>query len=140
MRPFVLLAFTLFACSGPSAPVEQGGGAVLITPQPAAMRVSGWLEFRDLTFHPVSEKGPPHEPFIRGEAIGGFFDPTSEITGPVGDPPKGRNLTKGWLELRTRAFFRSDDPRQKTPPFVEGSRDDDTGGFFPASPLVRTIP
>ena len=137
---WVIPLLVLAACSGASAPEEQGGGAVLVQAQPAAMRAPGWLEFKDLSVHTDAEKGPPREPYIRGAWIGTNFDATAEISGPIGDPPKGRNVSKGWLELRTRSFFRADDPRPRTPPYVPGFHDDDTGGFFPGSAVVWSVP
>ncbi len=51
-RPIWPLAFlfALAGCGGPSAPEDQGGGAVLVEERPAAMAVPGRLELRDLTF------------------------------------------------------------------------------------------
>jgi hypothetical protein len=128
------------ACSAPRAPTNQGGGALLTREHHASVRAPGWLELRDLTVHTDAEKGPPSEPYVRGSWIGGFFDATGEIVGKVGDPPRGRSLTRGYLELRTRAFYRNDDSRAKIPPFVEGSRDDDSGSFFPAGQIVWSAP
>ena len=75
-------------------------------------------------------------------AVRGASDraPPLEVQGPplvgqVGDPPKGRSLTRGYLELRTRTFYRQDTERARMPPIVEGSRDDDSGGFFPAAQI-----
>ena len=130
----VITGIVLSSCCCTKAPCDQGGGAVL-TCQPAAMRVPGWLELRDLSFHSDAEKGPPNEPWVRGHWVGYFFDASGEIVGQVGDPPKGRSLTRGYLELRTRTFYRQDAERARMPPMVEGSRDDDSGGFFPAAPI-----
>ena len=110
---------------------------MLTCERPAAMRTPGWLELRDLSFHADADAGktPPSEPYVRGEWIGGFFDATGEVVGQVGDPPKGRSLTRGYLELRTRAFFRTDAQRSRVPPWIEGARDDDSGGFFPGAAI-----
>jgi hypothetical protein len=104
------------------------------------MRAPGWLELRDLSAHTDAEKGPPSEPYVRGAWIGGYFDATGDVVGAVGDPPKGRSVTRGYLELRTRAFYRNDDKRSRIPPWIEGSRDDDSGGFFPATSISWTNP
>src|SRR5262245_39607 len=134
----VMLALT--SCCETRCPTDQGGGAIITCARPYAMRSPGWLELRDLTSHTDAEKEAPREPFVRGVWIGGFFDATGEITGTVGDPPKGRSLTRGYLELRTRSFYRPDDKRTRMPPWIEGSRDDESGGSFPASSIAWSNP
>jgi hypothetical protein len=134
------LGFVLLACSTPRAPGNQGGGALLTREHPAAMRAPGWLELRDLSVHTDSEKGPPSEPYVRGAWVGGFFDAAGDVVGKVGDPPRGRSVTRGYVELRTRAFYRNDAERTRTPPWVEGSRDDDSGSFFPAGKVAWSGP
>jgi hypothetical protein len=134
----VLVAtFLVSCCCNSRVPCNQGGGALLTCERPAAMRTPGWLELRDLSFHADADAGkaPPSEPYVRGEWIGGYFDATGEVIGPVGDPPRGRSVTRGYLELRARAFYRNDAQRTRIPPFVEGARDDDSGVFFPASAI-----
>jgi hypothetical protein len=142
MRSILLAAAACWcaACGGPSAPEDQGGGAVLTEERPAAMAAPGRLELRDLAFKRASDVDAPVEPYVPGLMYGGWFDATGEIVGPVGTAPRGRALTKGRLELRNRAFFRFDDARPKSPPYVEGWRDDDTGGFFPLGPVVWRLP
>jgi hypothetical protein len=130
----------LSSCCCNRAESCQGGGATLTCERPAAMRTQGWLELRDLSFHSNAEKAPPNEPWVRGEWVGLFFDATGEIVGAVGDPPKGRSLTRGYLELRTRTFYRQDAQRTRMPPWIEGARDDDSGGFFPAAPISWSAP
>jgi hypothetical protein len=139
-RAVLVSALLLTACSGPRAPTMQGGGAIVTHDRPCAVRAPGWLELRDLSVHTDAEKDPPREPYVRGVWVGGFFDATGDVAGPVGDPPKGRSLTRGYLELRTRAFYRATDERKRTPPWIEGSRDDDSGGFFPASSVSWSSP
>jgi hypothetical protein len=108
--------------------------------RPASVRASGWLDLRDLSAHTDAEKAPPREPYVRGEWVGGWFDARGDVVGTVGDPPKGRSVTRGYLELRTRAFYRASETRTRIPPWIEGSRDDDSGGFFPASQISWSGP
>ena len=135
MWPLALL-FVLAGCGGPSAPEDQGGGAVLVEERPAAMAVPGRLELRDLTFKRSSDPDPAAEPYVPGFSYGGWFDATGDVVGAVGAAPRGRSLTKERLELRNRAFYRFDDARPKSTPYIEGWRDDDTGGFFPLGRIV----
>lgn len=138
-RPFPLLlaaAFCLGACGTPDAPEEQGGGAVLLVERKDAMPVLGRLELKDLSVRRASDGETPVEPYVPGAWVGGWFDATGDVVGPKGSAPRGRTLTKGWLELRNRAFYRADEKRTKTAPWIEGWRDDDTGGFFPLSGVV----
>jgi hypothetical protein len=130
------LAVSAVSCGGPSAPVDQGGGAVMIDEHPAAMRVPGYLVFTDLSLHRRSESKAPPEPYVAGAWYGAFFDATGGVTGPKGSVPSGRSTTRGRLELRNRAFFRADDQRPRNVPYVEGWRDDDTGGFYPLGDVV----
>lgn len=139
-RALIVVVPFLAACGGPSAPVDQGGGAVLVDERPAAMRAPGWLSLTDLGVHRASESKPPVEPYVPGAWYGLFFDPTGGVVGPKGSVPSGRNTTRGRLELRNRAFFRSDDRRTPTPPYLEGWRDDDTGGFYPQGDVVWSTP
>jgi hypothetical protein len=138
MKVSRLLGLALLASISCStrAPTDQGGAASVVSERPAAMRAPGWLDLRDLSAHTDAEKEPPREPYVRGVWIGGWFDATSDVVGPVGDPPKGRSLTRGYLELRSRSFFRNTDERKRNPPWIEGSRDGDSGSFFPASTVV----
>jgi hypothetical protein len=129
--PFVLAAAFAASCGGPSAPMEQSGGAVLIEERRADMAVRGSLELRTLAIKTAADATPPSEPYVEGYWVGGVFDATGDVVGPKGSAPRGRTLTRGRLELRTRSFFRADDSRPKTPPWIEGWRDDDTGGFHP---------
>lgn len=134
------LLLVAISCSETRAPCDQGGGAVLTREKCASVRAPGWLDLRDLSVHMDAEKDPPREPYVRGEWIGNWFDARGEIVGVVGDPPKGRSLTRGWLELRSRAFFRASETRTRIPPWIEGMRDDDSGGFFPASQVSWSNP
>jgi hypothetical protein len=130
----------VIACSSQRLPSDQGGVASVAREQPAAMRAPGWLDLRDLSAHTDAEKIPPREPYVRGSWIGGWFDATSDVIGELGEPPKGRSLTRGYLELRSRTFYRSGDERTRIAPWIEGSRDDESGGFFPASSVVWSGP
>ncbi|HYC77496.1 MAG TPA: hypothetical protein VEI02_07700 [Planctomycetota bacterium] len=125
------------SCGGPSAPDEQGGGAVLVDEHPAAMRTPGRLELGDLSARYAWESAKPEPPYVEGVWIGGWFDPTGDVVGATPTAPQGRKTTRGRLELRTRAFFRQDEARLATGPCVDGWRDDDTGGFYPATGLIR---
>jgi hypothetical protein len=140
LRAAVIFMLVPAACSSPRAPCTQGGGALLTCEHPSAVRSPGWLELRDLTAHTDADKGPPSEPWVRGVWVGGFFDATGEVVGKIGDPPRGRSLTRGYLELRTRAFYRNDEKRGRIPPWIEGARDDDSGSFFPAAQVVWSGP
>lgn len=136
--PFLLLSIA--ACGGPSAPEDQGGGAVIVDRHPASQRSAGWLEFKDLSGHMATEERKPIEPYVLGEWVGGHFDATGEIIGNVGSPPRGRNVSRGWLDLRTRAFYPTSSSRPRTTPFIDGFRDDDTGGFYPLSNVSWKAP
>ena len=136
----VFIAFAVAACGEPSIPENQGGGAIVTDAKPWALRVPGWLELRDLTLHTDAEIGPPNEPYVRGSWIGSMFDATGGVVGTTGPAPKGRKLTRGWLDLRTRAFFRTDDPHRRAVPSLDGWRDEDTGGFHAAADVVWSPP
>jgi hypothetical protein len=140
----LLAGLVLSSCcgTGSRAPCDKSCVASLTCERPAAMRTPGWLELRDLTFHADADsaKAPPTEPYVRGEWIGGFFDAKGEVVGQVGDPPKGRSLTRGYLELRTRSFYRNDAQRSRVAPWIEGARDDDSGGFFPGASISWSSP
>jgi hypothetical protein len=130
----------LVACTTNRMATTQGGAASVASERPAAMRAPGWLDLRDLSAHTDAEKDPPREPYVRGVWIGAWFDATSDVVGAVGEPPKGRSLTRGYLELRSRAFYRATDERTRGAPWVEGARDDDSGVFFPSGALVWSSP
>lgn len=125
--------FFLVGCSGSSAPTEEGGGAVLSDSHPEAMRARGWLEFSDLSLRVEADGKEPVGPHVKGWVVGGLFLPSGEVEGRVGERPRGRILTAGFLELRTRGFVKKEAPRRPRPPFVEGFQDVETGSFFPTS-------
>lgn len=130
------VALLAAGCAGPSAPTDQGGGAVLTTPKPEAMRTRGWLQFPELTLHSDAESEPPKDPYIRGVIVGGRFYPHGELVGPVTEAPPKRILARGWLELETRAFTPEAAEGTRRAPWVEGWRDTESGVFFPSGPLV----
>ena len=116
--------------------MRQGGGAI-VTCEACRDAVPGWLELRDLTLPHGRREGTPVgavRPRRTGSGTGSTRRPRS--SGKVGDPPKGRSLTRGYLELRTRAFYRTDTSARASRRWIEGSRDDDSGGFFPAASVV----
>ena len=125
--------FFLVGCPGPSAPTEHGGGAVLTEAHPEAMRARGWLEFSDLSLRVEADGNKPVGPHVKGWVVGGLFLPSGDVEGRVTERPRGRILTAGFLELRTRGFVKRDAARQPRPPFVEGFQDVETGAFFPTS-------
>lgn len=129
----IVLALFLVGCSGPQPPSEQGGGAVIGERRPEAMRARGWLEFADLSLRVQADGADPRGPHLRGWILGGTFYPDGDVVGADAPPPRGRILTPGFLELRTRAFVRKESPRPPEPPYVEGMQDAETGGFFPTS-------
>lgn len=128
-----LAVISLGACSGPSAPDEQGGGAVLTETHPEAMRARGWLEFADLSLRLESDGKDPVGMHVRGWVVGGLFFPDGDVEGRKTERPRGRIFTAGFLELRTRGFVKKDAARRPRPPFVEGFQDVETGAFFPTS-------
>lgn len=137
--PALLLLCLAAACTGPSAPEDQGGGAVLIEPHHEAMWASGWLEFADLSLHTDAEDLEPVEPYVRGRILGGYFSPTGTIIGSK-ERPRGRRarfLIEGWLDLRTREFFLASEDEPLRPPYVRGLKDRDSGGFHPTSDIVH---
>lgn len=136
----ISLLLLLAACGGPSAPEDQGGGAVLVERLPASQRTPGWIEFKDLSAHVATEDRKPVEPYVAGDWIGGRFDVRGALVGKPGGIPRGRNVTRGWLDLRSRAFHPSSSTAPRTTPFIEGFRDDDTGGFYPSADISWTAP
>jgi hypothetical protein len=134
-----VLCALLVACGTPAPPTEQGGGAVLTEPKPKAMWATGWLEFADLSLHGDDETEPPTEPYLRGRILGGLFQPTGGVSGIMSEPPPRRIVTRGWLELRSRAFFPENSKRERIPPFVEGYQDAETGGFYPTSDVQEEL-
>lgn len=139
-RLLVIVSLSIAACGGPSAPEEQGGGAVIADRSPESQRTPGWLEFKDLSAHVATEDRKPIEPYVKGEWIGGRFDVRGSLVGKPGGAPRGRNVTRGWLELRNRAFHPFNSTAPKIAPFIEGFRDDDTGGFYPSADISWTAP
>jgi len=137
MPPVLVVVLLLSGCGGPSAPVDQGGGAVMEEPHPDAMRAMGWLEFADLSLHVQADGRSPSGPHVRGWVLGGTFAPSGDVVGGGGPRPRGRILTPGFLELRTRAFVRRDGDRPPQAPYVDGLQDAETGGFHPTSPVRR---
>jgi hypothetical protein len=136
----VLVCAIAAGCAGPTAPTEQGGGAILTEPQPEAMRTDGYLDFIDLSLRPVASGLRPDGPHVQGWILGGLFTPVSDVRGGLADePPPGRIASRGFLELRTRAFVRPDSQSPPVPPYVEGFQDTETGGFYPSS-SVRYAP
>jgi hypothetical protein len=128
-------AVVISGCSGPTPPDYQGGGAVLSEEKPGAMRSPGWLQFSDLTLHLSVEPDPPKAPYVRGWIVGGLFLPDGEVQGVLAEPPPRRVLTRGWLHLVWRSFTPESHERPRRPPYVEGWHDEETGGFFPSSPV-----
>jgi hypothetical protein len=133
---WLLLAGMIAGCGETPAPETQGGGAVLREAKPAAMRTAGWLSFPDLVLHSVTESEGPKAPYLRGWILGGLFQPEGELVGYVSEPPPRRLLTRGWLDLETRAFVPDAANRPKSRLYAEGWHDNETGGFFPASPMM----
>ncbi len=137
--PFVacLVCCMLCTCGGSSPAPDPDG--LLEDSYPEAMRTPGWLEFTDLSLHTNAEATPPLEPYVRGKILGGLFFPSASIRGPKKEPTgrRARFLLKGWLDLRTRAFYPTGSQYQRTPPYVEGAKDRDSGGFHPTSDIVH---
>ena len=132
-----LMPFLLCTCGGssPAAPPDS----LLVESYPEAMRTPGWLEFSDLSLHTNAEATPPLEPYVRGMILGGLFFPTGSIVGPKKEPSgrRARFLLKGWLDLRTRAFYPTGSQHQHKLPYVEGAKDRDSGGFHPTADIVH---
>ena len=135
----IALGVALVACGSPAPPTEQGGGAVLTEPKPKAMWAGGWLEFADLSLHRNDEDEAPTEPYVRGMILGGLFQPTGAVTGIMSEPPPRRIVNRGWLELRSRAFFPEGSRQDRVPPFVEGFQDTETGGFYPTGGIQEDL-
>jgi len=116
---------------GPEHEIEGGGESVMST--------AGWLEFTDLSLHTNIEATDPLEPYVRGRILGGMFYPTGAIVGPKVEPSgrRARFLLRGWLDLRTRAFYLENSEREKTTPYVDGAKDRESGGFHPTADIVN---
>ena len=133
-----ILFLSLLAGCGSSAPSEeQGGGAVLDRPHTAAMAIPGWLQFSDLSLHADWEGATPRGPFLRGMILGNTFQPAGRVIGLVEVETGGRILDRGWLDLRTLAFYRENAAVGHRMPWIEGRRDAETGSFLPATDVFN---
>ena len=131
MRSLALaLMLSLGACSFLGTSVDNSVVS-LEHEHPEASRVQGWIQFPALSMHSADQAAAPVPPFLRGEFVGGWFTPRGSIEGMQPEAPARRVLTRGVLELSTRAFIGAGNERASRGPFVVGVQDQETGGFHP---------